>query len=643
MKTYKHIRLTQLLAAGIIFALFLGCERELSELDEASFPTNPEVFINGFSPGLNYAAFGGSVLTAFSVDNQVTYSDNSTTSMRFEVPDAGDPRGSFAGGVFYTDGGRDLSGYNALTFYAKASQSATIGEIGFGNDLGQNKYVVSIQGLNVSTGWKKYIIPIPDPSRLTSERGLFWYAAGNMEGKGFNFWIDEVKYENLGTIAHPNFAIMNGEDEVETSFVGVSQAVGGLMSTFNMPTGINQAINIAPSYFEFKSSDPAIAAVDQSGRITVTGGPGSAEITARVGDVNAKGSLTIESLGEFKHAPTPIHDPENVISIFSDHYDNVPVDYYNGYWEPWQTTLSADFEVNGDHILHYFDFNFVGIQFTSPTVDATGMTHLHVDIYLPNQLNANAQFQIELVDFGADVSGVNTTNIAVGQSQQWISLDIPLADFTGLTNRSNLAQIIFVDVTGNIPSFYADNIYFYDDGGDPPPPPPLPDYAPTEPAPTPTHAPENVISIFSDHYDNVPVDYYNGYWEPWQTTESSIFDLDGNNMLYYFDFNFVGIEFSNPTVDATSMTHLHVHIYLPNPLSANTQFQVELVDFGAEVAGVLATTITVDQTEQWISLNLPLDNFAGLTSRANLAQIIFVDVDGNIPSFFADNIYFYIN
>ena len=459
MKTNIFNRFTQLLAAGLILAFFMGCEREITDLEPATLSANPEVFIDGFSPGLNYAAFGGSVPTAFDVDNEVTW-NNSTASMRFEVPNENDPRGSFAGGVFYNDAGRDLSGYNALTFWAKASQSAVIGEIGFGNDLGLNKYVVSIQGLTLSTGWEKYIIPIPDPSKLTAERGMFWYAAGNMDGKGFTFWIDEVKYEKLGTIAHPKFAILNGEDQVETSFIGVAKTIGGLTSTFNMPAGINQPINISPAYFEFQSSDPSIATVDENGRITVTGGPGDAEITAHVGDAEADGSLTIQSVGNFEPAPIPTLAPENVISIFSDHYENVPVDYYNGYWEPWQTTVSADFEVNGDRILHYLEFNFVGIQFANPTVNATSMTHLHVDIYLPNPLSANAQFRIELVDFGADVAGAVTTNITVAQSQQWISLDIPLANFTGLTSRANLAQIIFVDVNGNIPSFYADNIYF---------------------------------------------------------------------------------------------------------------------------------------------------------------------------------------
>jgi hypothetical protein len=34
---------------------------------------------------------------------------------------------------------------------------------------------------------KKYIIPIPDASKLRAERGLFWYAEGAENGKGTPF------------------------------------------------------------------------------------------------------------------------------------------------------------------------------------------------------------------------------------------------------------------------------------------------------------------------------------------------------------------------------------------------------------------------------------------------------------------------
>jgi len=464
MNTNIFIRFKKHFSLAILVVLLIGCERDLSDLEPISYPTNPEIFIDDFSAGLNYAAFGGSVPKAFSVDEEVTY-NNSRQSMRFEVPDVNDPNGAYAGGVFFTEVGRDLSGYDALTFWAKASQAASIDIVGFGNDLGESKYQASVSNLLVNTNWKKYVIPIPDPSKLKMERGMFFYSEGPENERGYTFWIDELKFEKLGTIAHPQHAILNGEERVESSFAGVSKAIDGLISVYNLPEGINRAVSVTPAYFEFTSSDPSIATVDEFGNVMIIGSD-TAVITATVGGVAAEGSLTIQSMGAYLNAPTPEHAPENVISLFSDAYANVPVDYYNGYWQPWQTTLSADFEVNGDHVLNYTNFNFVGIQFSSPTIDATSMTHLRVDMYIPNPINAGTVFKIQLVNFGAngapgggdDTAFTLTFNSAALVSQGWKSFDIPLASFTGLTSRAHLGQIIFEGT--NLPNFYADNIYF---------------------------------------------------------------------------------------------------------------------------------------------------------------------------------------
>jgi hypothetical protein len=129
--------------------------------------------------------------------------------------------------------------------------------------------------------------------------------------------------------------------------------------------------------------------------------------------------------------------------------------------------MSEDFDVDGDFILHYTNFNFVGIQFSSPTVNATQMTHLHINIYLPNPVVTGSQFKVQLVDFGADGTfggGNDTSHTLTFQgatlvSGQWITLNIPLANFTGLAARAHLGQIIFEGT--NITNFYADNIYFY--------------------------------------------------------------------------------------------------------------------------------------------------------------------------------------
>ena len=88
----------------------------------------------------------------------------------------------------------------------------------------------------------------------------------------------------------------------------------------------------------------------------------------------------------------------NVISIFSNAYTNVPVNYYNGYWQPWQTTLSNNFSVLGDNVLNYTNFNFVGIEFSSPTVNANSMTHIHLDAFIPGPIAPGRQLRVIVVD-----------------------------------------------------------------------------------------------------------------------------------------------------------------------------------------------------------------------------------------------------
>ncbi|TRX42129.1 glycosyl hydrolase family 16 [Flavobacterium restrictum] len=465
MKTLSSIKFNRIVIGLFTLLFFLGCQNDDSDLQVAKFSKDPNVFIDGFSSGLIYAAFSGTDIFAFQVDNKVTY-NNTSASMRFDVPNVNDPAGSYAGGAFFTAVGRDLSSYNALTFWAKSSVASTLGVVGFGIDLGANTYPASLSNLRLSTVWKKYTIPIPDASKLKTEKGMFYISAGPENGNGFSFWIDEVKFENIGTIAYPQPSINGGLDTSVTSFVGVSATVTGLASTFNLLNGTDQVVTTSVNYFNFASSNTAVATVDSQGVVS-TVGPGTAVITASIGGVQAKGSLTVQSLGAFAAAPTPVKPAANVITIFSNAYTNAPVEYYNGYWAPYQTTQSADFNVNGDTVLNYTNFNFVGIQFSQPTINVTAMTHMHLDLFIPGTLASGANFKIQLVDFGADgvyggtddKSHTLTYTSPTLVAKNWISLDVPFTNMPSLTTRAHLAQIIFSGT--NVSNFYADNIYFY--------------------------------------------------------------------------------------------------------------------------------------------------------------------------------------
>lgn len=462
--TIKNIAI--IILTGIISIITTSCERGLSEdADFATYPKNPEVFIDGFSSGLQYFPFAGSKLDAFTVDTENKYSG--TTSMRIDVPNVGDPGGAFAGAIFPDMGGRDLTEFDALTFWAKSSKAATINEIGFGNDFAENKFLVTLTNLRISTTWTKYTIPIPDPSRLVVEKGMFWYAEGPEDGDGYTFWIDELKFEKLGTVAQPRPAMFNGVDVDEQTFIGATITITGLTQTFNLASGLNQTVGAAPAYFSFRSSDTEVARVSESGVVTIIG-EGTAEITAILNGVRAAGSLTVESIGEFVQAPTPpARDSDDVISVFSDAYTNIPVDFYNGFFAPFQTTLGGAVTVNGQNIIQYTNLNFVATEFKNPTVDVSQMTHLHVDILIRESIDPGDFISIELGDFGPnnvfgggdDSSGRIQFTSANLTSNQWISLDIPIANF-GLANTNNMAQIFFIS-DATISTILVDNMYFY--------------------------------------------------------------------------------------------------------------------------------------------------------------------------------------
>jgi hypothetical protein len=469
MKIKKVTFYKIVVSLAVFFVITVSCERDLSDdAIPATFDKTGEVYTDAFiSMGSDfYFPFEGSKPDAFSEDFEVGY--QSSSSIRIDVPNAIDPIGNYAGAILRVDGaGRDLSGFNALTFWVKASQGISVDAFGFGQDFFEDKYQVTANNVNVGTNWSKVTIPIPDPSKLVQERGAFWYAMGTLGtgGSGYIVWLDDIKFEKLETIAQPRPAISNGVDLTTNSFIGVNLLVTGLIETFNLASGLDQTVTIAPSYYDFTSSDSNVAPVDPLGNISIQSS-GTSIITATLAGLDAAGSLTVNSLGNFQLPPTPTRSPNNVISIFSDVYTNVPVDYYNGFWTPGSTTGSADFSVNGDAILNYTDFNYVGTQTANPLVDASSMTMVHFDLYIPGPVPSNFDFLISIEDWGAngvDNGGDDSRQqIFVRRNQviadTWISIDAPLT----LANRNNIGLIIYENINfSSLRNFYVDNVYYY--------------------------------------------------------------------------------------------------------------------------------------------------------------------------------------
>jgi hypothetical protein len=459
----------------------------------------------------------------------------------------------------------------------------------------------------------------------------------------------EPAFVNPGGSTQHNFA----EGVFPVKIVGVtvdgkkSEVIQPLTVSFLAPTNLNVTITPGASlsvavsatadletFFQvYYGEDPAQVPVDFNEGQTVThtyaaAGTYQVKVVALSGGAATTEVIQNVTVTNLFAAPTPTLPASNVISMFSDAYTNVPVDTWQTSWS--QASLQ-DISIQGNATKKYSNLNFVGIEATSSPINATSMTHFHTDVWSSDF----TQFKVKLVDFGAnavfgggdDVEHEITINAPAQET--WVSLDIPLASFTGLTTRAHIAQLIYVGAPSSTTTVYIDNVYFYNQ---------LPTL--TTAAPTPSLPAGNVISMFSDAYTNVAVDTWKTSW-----SQANLQDLTiaGSAVKKYSSLDFVGIEATTTPINATAMTHFHTDVW-----SADfTTFKIKLVDFGANGSfgggDDVEHEITVSSPAQgqWVSLDIPLSSFVGLTTRAHIAQLIYVGAPTANNTVYVDNVYFH--
>ena len=235
---------------------------------------------------------------------------------------------------------------------------------------------------------------------------------------------------------------------------------------------------------------------------------------------------------------------------------------------------------------------------------------------------------------GWSIGEIKVSNTVINE---WEELTF---DFSTQVTEGYDQIVIFPDfdlngrTTDNI--CYFDNVSFHDNGGNPP-------VVPTVAATPPTVPSEGVVSMFSNVYTNVFMDTWSAAWD-----DAIIQDVQiaGDDVKLYTGLNVAGIEFISQTIDASTMDHFYMDFWTPDPTAAPAVFKVKLVDLGADgVYGggddtehevILDETILA--TESWVSLDMPLSDFTGLSERGHLGQLI---LSGNPNTVYLDNIYFY--
>lgn len=471
-------------------AFLAGCSPHKGILQPIPPNTDPLVFDDTFGKNLDWQPFLNSKYDALAIDNVQHYSG--TKSIRITVPGPGET-GGYAGGAFVTSRARDLSGYNALTFWCKASRPVTMAVAGLGNDnTGTSLYDASRKNLSITTTWTKYTIPIPVPAKLSHERGMFYFAQAPDAQGGCQLWFDDLQFEVSPDLSNPR---ANFPAQAAVLDVGFPLTLTGTQALFDIGATPNQSIEMSSNYLTLISSDTTVAK-NVNGRMEVVGA-GTATITAKLGEIPAIGSATLTAIAApSSGAPVPTVPAADAISIYSDAYSNHPVDSWSPSWAgPFEIARVQDVTVAGNNTkkfaagISFVVPRFAAIDFATQTLDATNMTHLHLDVWMAK----GRTFRIKVVDFGPN--GV-FNDPAVGPSDDsfhetlalnytphpgppflvltpgaWTSLDIPLASMTNLTSRGHIAQIILEGIDGNgqdpsawdisLPPVYLDNLYFH--------------------------------------------------------------------------------------------------------------------------------------------------------------------------------------
>jgi hypothetical protein len=470
-------------------------------------------------------------------------------------------------------------------------------------------------------GWKSVDIDLTGYSSIALHKIKQFKLVGN-PFSGSTIYLDNIYFwKSATTPTISNFAVPDAASNAA-------------------PFSITAPTSNSPGAFTYSSSNTSVATV--AGNIITAVGQGTTTIKAMQAangayiDGSITTTLTITPPVGLPTAPTvaapsPIQPASNVISLFSNVFPNVPVDRWITSWSPSPVALS-DIQVAGNDTKLYTDLNYVGVEFITSTVNATAMETFHIDVWTPNA----TAFKVKLVDFGANgtyAGGDDTEHeVTVTPPNQgaWNSYDIPLSSFTGLASKAHLAQMVLTGVPNGTSKVYIDNVYFYY----------VPTTTPLVAAPTPTRLQPNVISLFSNAYTNVPVDTWSAGWDQADVADVQI---AGNANKLYTNLNYAGVEFVSTTINATTMESLHIDVWTPNA----SVFRVKLVDLGANAAfgggDDVEHEISLTPLNQaaWNSFDIPLSSFTGLTTRANLAQMIFSAVPIGTTTAYIDNVYFF--
>ena len=189
---------------------------------------------------------------------------------------------------------------------------------------------------------------------------------------------------------------------------------------------------------------------------------------------------------------------------------------------------------------------------------------------------ARSTFSIDRVDDAEHEIAVRRPTLRSGA---WVSLDLPLADFSELRTREHLSRLV---LAGDLTEMYVGNVYFYRDGAlvggaaeegvaqegavaeEVPSAVAGVRQAPAALPAAPSAVPEGVISLLSRAYEDMPGVSWTDEGDLAVVADAVVGD---DPVKHYTDLFFATIDFGEP-VDARDMTHLHLDVWTPDAVEA---------------------------------------------------------------------------
>lgn len=162
-------------------------------------------------------------------------------------------------------------------------------------------------------------------------------------------------------------------------------------------------------------------------------------------------NVTLEDPKPTTAPAAPTADAATVLSVYSDTYTAAAT---FGFCESWgQTTELQELELDGNHVLYYTNFNYLGWQTATP-IDASTCTGLHMDIWAAKA----GDLSVFPIYGGAGLNTDDSKSKVVTLAEGWNSVDFNLAtDFAGL-DFSSIFQFKFAQGAGQ--QYAIDNVYF---------------------------------------------------------------------------------------------------------------------------------------------------------------------------------------